>query len=44
MKPQMLDSQLLTLEPPTNAILVDANATPENIVHEIRKQLDLEGR
>ena len=44
MKPQMLDSQLLTLEPPTNAILVDANATPENIVREIRTRLDLEGR
>lgn len=41
MKAQMLDSQLRTLEPPMNAIVVDANATPENIVREIRRQLDL---
>lgn len=41
MKPQMLESQLLTLEPPMNAIIVDANATPENIVREIRRQLEL---
>lgn len=41
MKEQMLDSQLQTLEPPGNALIVDANATPEKIVREIRIQLDL---
>lgn len=41
MKAQMLDSQLRTLEPPLNAIVVDANASPENIVREIRRKLDL---
>jgi gluconokinase len=41
MKQQMLDSQLLTLEPPLDAIVVDANATPESIASEIRRQLDL---
>ena len=41
MKQQMLDSQLLTLEPPMNAVVVDANAAPETIVREIRRQLDL---
>ena len=41
MKAQMLDSQLRTLEPPISAIIVDANATPENIVREIRRQLGL---
>lgn len=40
MKAQMLDSQLHTLEPPGNAIVVDANATPENIVRDIRRQMD----
>jgi gluconokinase len=44
MKAQMLESQLLTLEPPMNAIVVDADATPENIVHEIRKHLELTDR
>jgi gluconokinase len=41
MKQQMLDSQLLTLEPPLDAIFVDANATPESIASEIRRQIDL---
>jgi gluconokinase len=41
MKVQMLDSQLRTLEPPMNAIVVDANAPPENIAREIRRQFDL---
>jgi gluconokinase len=41
MKQEMLDSQLLTLEPPVDAIAVNANATPESIVSEIRRQLDL---
>jgi len=41
MKAQMLDSQLRTLEPPTNAIVVDAHATPEDIVREIRRELGL---
>jgi gluconokinase len=41
MKQEMLDSQLLTLEPPVDAIAVNANATPEGIVNEIRAQLGL---
>ena len=41
MKQQMLDSQLQTLEPPVDAVVVDANAVPESIVREIRRQLDL---
>lgn len=41
MKQQMLDSQLLTLEPPVDAIVVNAQATPESIVREIRRHLDL---
>ena len=41
MKQQMLDSQLQTLEPPLDAVVVDADAAPESIVREIRRQLDL---
>lgn len=41
MKQQMLASQLRTLEEPANAIVVDANGTPENIVREIRRDLAL---
>jgi gluconokinase len=41
MKQQMLESQLGTLEEPANAIVVDANETPENIVCAIRSDLAL---
>jgi gluconokinase len=41
MKRQMLESQLATLEEPNDAIVVNANGTPENIVREIRKDLGL---
>lgn len=41
MKQQMLASQLRTLEEPANAIVVDANGTPGNIVREIRRDLAL---
>lgn len=41
MKEQMLASQFGTLEEPANAIVVDANGTPENIVREIRRDLAL---
>ena len=41
MKRQMLESQLATLEEPGDAIVVNANATPENMVREIRKDLGL---
>jgi gluconate kinase len=37
----MLDSQLMTLEEPSDAIAVDAGSTPENIVHTIRRNLAL---
>jgi gluconokinase len=42
MKKQMLVSQLATLEEPKDAIIVNADATPEQIVHEIRRDLGLE--
>ncbi len=41
MKESMLDSQLITLEEPSDAIAVDAGSKPENIVHTIRKNLAL---
>jgi gluconokinase len=41
MKESMLDSQLMALEEPADAITVDAGGTPENIVHTIRKNLAL---
>ena len=41
MKESMLDSQLMALEEPADAIAVDADNTPENIVHTIRKNLAL---
>ena len=41
MKRQMLDSQLATLEEPDDAIVMNANQTPENIVCEIRRDLGL---
>jgi gluconokinase len=42
MKKQMLESQLATLEEPENAVTVADGGTPEEIVHEIRKDLRLE--
>lgn len=42
MKKEMLESQLATLEEPEDAVTVDANRTPEKIVHEIRRHLGLE--
>lgn len=39
MKKEMLQSQLATLEPPDDAVIVDASGTPEKIVSEIRKNL-----
>ena len=39
MKQPMLESQLATLEEPVEAIILSANATPREIVQEIRKTL-----
>lgn len=41
MKPEMLDSQLATLEEPKDALVVDIARTPEQIVAEIREKLRL---
>jgi carbohydrate kinase (thermoresistant glucokinase family) len=41
MKPEMLDSQLAALEPPTNALAVDIAQTPEAIAAQIRQALSL---
>jgi gluconokinase len=41
MKQPMLESQLATLEEPGNALVVNADATPEKIVRDIRKNLGL---
>jgi gluconokinase len=41
MKEQMLASQLADLEEPTDATTVDVSASPEQIVSEIRKRLEL---
>jgi gluconokinase len=41
MKRQMLESQLATLEEPNDAIVMNANGTPENIVRDIRRDLGL---
>lgn len=38
MKPEMLDSQLATLEEPKDALVVDIAHTPEQIVAEIRRR------
>jgi gluconokinase len=38
MKPEMLDSQLATLEEPQHALTVDINETPEEIAAKIREQ------
>jgi gluconokinase len=41
MKPAMLQSQLDALEPPRDALTVDIDATPEEIVTKIRRALAL---
>lgn len=41
MKPQMLESQFATLEPPADALTVDITKTPAEIVGEIRQKLGL---
>jgi gluconokinase len=38
MKPEMLDSQLATLEEPRHALTVDINETPEEIAAKIRER------
>ena len=42
MKESMLTSQLATLQEPTQAIVVNAADTPEQLVHTIRRALQLE--
>ena len=42
MKKEMLESQLATLEEPEDAVVVDADRTTKEIVHEIRTRLGLE--
>ncbi|MGH6913754.1 MAG: gluconokinase, partial [Geminicoccales bacterium] len=39
MPPSLLASQLTTLEPPEDAIVVDVSGTPEQIVEQIREAL-----
>jgi gluconokinase len=41
MKPQMLESQFATLEPPTDALTIDIAKPPAEIVAEIRQKLKL---
>jgi gluconokinase len=41
MKPEMLQSQFATLEPPAHALTVDVAKTPDEIVAEIRRALGL---
>lgn len=43
MPPDLLDSQLATLEEPTDALVIDVAATPETIVQRIRAGLGLDG-
>lgn len=42
MKKQMLESQLTTLEEPSDAVTVNESGTPDKIVREIRRDLKLE--
>ena len=42
MKPQMLASQLATLEEPEDAVVVDVSKSPEGVVAEIRQKLGLD--
>ena len=41
MKPEMLQSQFATLEPPRNALTLDITQTPDDLVAEIRRALGL---
>lgn len=41
MKPDMLQSQFATLEPPQNALTLDITRTPDELVAEIRRHLGL---
>jgi gluconokinase len=41
MKPNMLASQFAALEPPENAVVIDVRMPVDEIVAEIRKQLDI---
>ena len=41
MPPSLLASQFADLEPPTDALVVEINQTPEQIVHAIRRALAL---
>jgi gluconokinase len=41
MKPEMLPSQFATLEPPANALTIDIAQSPDAIVAEIRRKLNL---
>lgn len=41
MKPAMLDGQLATLEEPANAVVIEIDRSPEEIVPEIRRALSL---
>lgn len=41
MKPEMLASQLATLEPPADALVLDVARPPEQLVAEIRRRLGL---
>jgi len=41
MNPALLQSQLATLEPPREALSVDVAGTPEEVVADIRKSLDI---
>jgi gluconokinase len=44
MTERMLESQLATLEEPEDAVVVDVDRSPEEIVAEIRRKLLLEGK
>ena len=39
--PQLLDSQLTTLEEPSDALVLDASATPEQLARQIQTAFDL---
>jgi gluconate kinase len=41
MKPEMLQSQFATLEPPEHALTVDVAKSPRQVVAEIRQKLGL---
>ena len=41
--PELLDSQLATLEPPKEALVIDADAPPTTIVEQIKRELGVRG-